>query len=74
MIASKSGIAVELQTLFFEEQRLEDDRSLVDYQNLSTGSALYLARKPFIIETLDCFGEKGSLKIPRKKVRMWSFT
>ena len=69
LIEQKSGIAVEFQSLFFREERLEDVKILTDYPRMCSGSALYLARKPLTVETLDCFGgEKSFLKIPRNKV------
>ena len=48
---------------------MEDMKILADYPKMCSGSALYLARKPLTVKTLDCFGgEKSFLKIPRDKV------
>ena len=68
LIEEKSEIGVKFQTLFFEEESLENEKLLVDYPNMFTGSAIFLARKPITIETLYCHGEKSTLKIPRKRV------
>ena len=68
LIDEKSGISPEIQTLFFEEKCMPDEKLLADYPNISTGSAVYLAMKPLTIETLDHLGKKSVVKIPREKV------
>ena len=68
MIEAKSGVDFKTQSLFFEEKCMQDEKFLTDYPKISNGSAVYLAIKPLKIETLDCFGEKSILNVPRKKV------
>ena len=56
-IEQKSHIPVKEQSLYFQEQLMQDGRVLSSFPGLSDGSMVYLSRRPLTLNILSMLGD-----------------
>ena len=56
-IEHKSHIPIKEQSLYFQEQLIQDDRVLSSFPGLSDGGIVYLSRRPLTLNILSLLGD-----------------
>ena len=57
VIEQKSHIPVKEQSLYFQEQLMQDDRALSSFPGLIDGGIVYLSRRPLTLNILSLLGD-----------------